>query len=201
MAQAGCYVYRVAGAIMAREPWSVHHNADGSVQVRAVRDATQFGVWMAVEADILSEDRADYRLELRASAEGPVVKAVCYHRDNGALFMGPQRQEIVPRGAHFFPLMRYFTKDMIAAILKRGGSHHVVVPDISDVGANEKVFAPLYSVRTVVPVSGDLQAFDLSGGAYEVPARLIFNDQGLLAHFAFTDSAGKVWSCDLETES
>jgi hypothetical protein len=197
MAQAGCYIYRVDGVIMAREPWSVDRGLDGTIHVKTVRDATQFGVWLSLEADIFADGHGDYRFDLRNCAEGPIVKSARYHCEDGAVYFGPARQEIAPQGAHFFPLMRYFTGDMIAAILLKGGSHEVIVPDIGDMSALDTLFAPLHSVRTVVPVMGDPLAFDLSGGAYEAPARLHLNAEGLLAHYAFTDAAGKVWTCDL----
>jgi hypothetical protein len=198
----GCYVYRVGGVVLAREPWAVSRDDNGQTLVRAQRDASEFGVWLGLEAVLDEVGGRIFDFTLRAKADGPVRSETRFVDRKGILSFSPvaahAASPLGPTSAHFFPLMRYFTGDMVRAILIAGGTKDVIVPDIRTLGDVGSAFAPVHSVRTVSEVKGETDAFDLSGGTYEAPARLYLNGDGLLIHYAFTDAAGQAWTCDLE---
>jgi hypothetical protein len=200
--KSGCYVYRLDGAIVAREPWSVTRNQAGNTRIVTARDASEFGVWLGLEVNIAQDGARLYHFELRTKPKGPTLKSTRYHRADGLLHYDANNEgplcELAPQNAHFFPLMRYFTGEMIAAIKDNGGARDVIVPDIRSLTNVASVFAPLHSVRTVTMVAGDRQAFDLTGGAYETPARVYLNNEGLLMSYAFMDVTGQKWTCILE---
>jgi hypothetical protein len=202
MDQSGCYIYRVDGVTMAREPWVVTSGAGETVRVSAKREAQDFGVSLTLEAVTHENGSFDYQLELRSMLNDAILKSACYSLSANGIHARIGQDAtfklLSPSTAHVFPLMRYFTKDMVSAILQRGGQHDVIVPDIRNMQDMAALFAPLQSVRTVSRVASDPRAFDLSGGSYEAPVRLYLNDEGLLAHYEFKDTMGKVWTCDLE---
>jgi hypothetical protein len=202
MSQSGCYLYRQGGRIVAREPWRVETDRDGTKRITSYRDATDFGVWLEVNARVNRDGTCDYDFCLKATQTGPDLKSARYAVKDGSLFWAvpPTKNllPVVPPTAHFFPLMRYFTGDMVRAIAQEGGTKTVIVPDIRNFADLSNIFAPLASVRSLVDVHGDAKTFDLSGGAYEAPARLYLNEAGVLSHYAFTDPTGDEWTCDLE---
>jgi hypothetical protein len=196
----GCYVYDVNGVEQARETFAVTSRGDGAVQLHCVRDASQFDVQLVLDALCSVCGDARYVFTLRARADGPMLAKATYSLTNGEIWVGRGDdigEKLTSKRAHVFPLMRYFTGDMVAAILDNGGQASIIVPDIRTLGDTDSVFLPLESVRNVVAVEGQSNVFDVSGGAYDVPARLHLNDEGLLAHYEFEDSNRKIWRCRL----
>jgi hypothetical protein len=202
--QTGSYIYRVGGDFMAREDWAITDTRDGGVHVSASRDASAFGVWLGLEATQYRDGRSSYWFELRQFNDGPVLRSARFWQTKNALSYASCREtvpeQISPDGAHFFPLMRCFTGAMIHAIMAGGGACDVIVPDISALDRPETAFAPRHSQRRAIVVKGAPNAFDLSGGAYEAPARVYLNEKGLLDHYTFEDGSGKRWTCDLEQD-
>jgi hypothetical protein len=200
--QSGCYVYQVGGAIVAREPWAVMADGLSGTRVSAHRDASEFGVWLGLACTLDADGAGSFDFQLRTHGDGPVQREAHYRRDETGLYYSAQSRDmlayIAPKTTHFFPLMRYFTSAMVSALSAAGGNCDVIVPDISTLGLASSAFAPLPSQRYLVPVAGEDNAFDLSGGAYEAPARIYLTEDGLLAHYAFTDGAGKEWTCELQ---
>jgi hypothetical protein len=201
MSQAGCYTYRQEGRVVAREDWHVEIDLNGTTRVTSQRDATAFGVWLELNAILLSDGTCAYDFCFKATHNGPALKSVRYSvNDTGLFWATPavtQLTYLAPPYTHFFPLMRYFTGDMVRAIAQAGGQKTVIVPDIRNFADSASLFEPLKSARTIVDVNGDARTFDLSGGAYEAPARVYLNQNGFLEHYAFTDPAGNKWTCDL----
>lgn len=197
----GCYLYKTNGETVAREPWSVRTDSNGVRHVVAERDAGAFGVQIRVTAKSYPNGNSNAQLELRSAHDGPLRKQAQYRVHGGVVSWreneGQDWQIVGPHGAHFFGLMRIFTGDMVLALHKMGGQGAVIVPSIVSLGRDETVFKPLMSERTVVKVADEKSAFDLSGGAYEAPARLFLDQDGLLQHYDFTDAAGQKWDCSL----
>jgi hypothetical protein len=196
----GCYVYDVDGVEQARETFAVTSRSDGAEHVQCVRDASQFGVHLVLDALCFMSGDAHYVFTLRARADGPILAKATYRVTDGEIWVGrgdDVGQKLLPERANVFPLMRYFTGDMVADILDNGGQASIIVPDIrtlSDIGS---AFMPLQSVRTVAAVEGQSNVFDVSGGAYDAPARLHLNDECLLAHYEFEAPNHKIWRCNL----
>jgi hypothetical protein len=196
----GCYVYDVDGVEQARETFAVTSRSDGALNVQCVRDASQFSVHLVLDALCSMSGDAHYVFTLRERANGPILAKATYILTNGEIWVEHGHglgQKLLPERAHVFPLMRYFTGDMVTAILNNGGQANIIVPDIRTLSDTGSAFTPLQSVRTVVAVKGQPNVFDLSGGAYDAPARLHLNYEGLLAHYEFEDSNRKVWRCNL----
>jgi hypothetical protein len=196
----GCYVYDVDGVEQARETFAVTSRSDGALNVQCVRDASQFGVHLVLDALCLVTGDARYVFILRARADGPILAKATYIVTDGEIWVehgNDLGQKLSPKRAHVFPLMRYFTGDMVAAILENGGQASICVPDIRTLHDAGSAFLPLKSVRTVAAVEGQSNVFDVSGGAYDAPARLHLNDEGLLAYYEFEDANHKVWRCNL----
>jgi hypothetical protein len=196
----GCYVYDVDGVEQARETFDVTSSSDGALQVQCVRDASQFGVHLAVGAKCLMSGDAHYVFTLRAQADGPILAKTTYIATDSEIWVehgNDLGQKLLPKRAHVFPLMRYFTGDMVAAILNNGGQASIIVPDIRTLSDTGSAFLPLQSVRKVAAVEGQSNVFDVSGGAYDAPARLHLNDEGLLAYYEFEDANHKIWRCKL----
>jgi hypothetical protein len=198
----GCYVYAVDGIEQARETFVVTPLEGGGEHVHCVRDASAFGVHLMLDAACVTQDDRRYMLTLRAKADGPILSKCIYSLVNQEILFhstdDKETRQKLSCGVHLFPLMRYFTSEMVMSILENGGQQDIIVPDIAAPTKIASVFAPLQTVRTVTIVLGEPNVFDLSGGAYDAPARLYLGEHGLLSHYAFTDSVGKVWTCRLE---
>jgi hypothetical protein len=189
------------GKLMAREPWSLREDSDGTRHIIAERDASAFGVHLRVVVAISVTGEMHAEFELRWAQDGPVKKRAYYHAHKGQVSWRVNAtddwQIVAPKRAHFFPLMRIFTADMVRALQGKGGQGSVIVPSIATLADLETVFTPLLSQRSITGVVGDPHAVDLSGGAYDAPARLCFNQDGLLRHYSFCDAAGQAWQCEL----
>jgi hypothetical protein len=201
-AATGTYVYDCDGEPSVREPWRIDVAADGTQLIQATRDASQFGVHLTLQATRTASGDLTAQFELRHDEAGPILKQADYRSHGGLVWyrdLGAQPwRTACKQQAHFFPLMRCCSADMVRALQMGGGQMQVVVPSIATLSNLDSVFEPLESLRHVSPVDRDGLVFDLSGGAYEAPARLTLNSHGFPAHYRFTDPAGATWDCQLE---
>jgi hypothetical protein len=200
--QSGTYNYYVDGALTAYEPWTIEHDTSGARRIICVRDASQFGVYLTLNATIAANGDAHYAFALSASATGPVKKSAEYRVEGATTLyrIMPQTDwiRLQPEGAIFFPLMRVFTGEMVRGLVLNGSVSSVIVPSIERLTDIGSVFEPIVSQRSAVAVSRQPYSYDLSGGAYDAPTRLLINQQGLLESYHFTDAKGVLWTCQLD---
>jgi hypothetical protein len=200
--QSGTYNYYVDGALTAHEPWSIHSDSTGTHRVVCVRDASQYGVYLTLNATVSTDGYAHYAFALRASATSPIKKSAEYRVEGTTTSYRNMPQTdwkpLEPAGAIFFALMRVFTGEMVRGLVKNGQESSVIVPSIDRLADIDSVFEPIVSQRSAVAVSGHPNSYDLSGGAYEAPTRVVINQQGLLESYHFADAKGAVWTCQLE---
>lgn len=74
----GAYVYTSDGIIAATETWSIEAAQDLTQTIVSVRDASQFGAHITVQAKVYLAGDGEYRLFHRAAPNGPVLRSVCY---------------------------------------------------------------------------------------------------------------------------
>jgi hypothetical protein len=200
--RSGAYKYYVDGALTAHEPWSIESDSTGTHRVVCVRDASQYGVYLTLNATIAANGDAHYAFALSTSATAPIKKSAEYRVEAATTSyrIAPKTNwtRLEPNGAIFFPLMRVFTGDMVGGLLQNGPESSAIVPSIKRLAGIESVFEPIVSQRSAVAVSGHPNSYDLSGGAYEAPTRVLINQEGLLESYNFTDAKGAVWTCQLE---
>jgi hypothetical protein len=198
----GAYKYYVDDVLTAHEPWTIERDTSGTRRIICVRDASQYGVYLTLNATINADGDAYYAFALSASATGPIKKSAEYRVESATTSyrIMPQRdwKSLEPVGAIFFPLMRVFTGEMVLGLERNGPDTFVIVPSIERLADIDSVFEPVVSQRSAVSVSGQPNSFDLTGGAYQAPTRVLINQQGLLESYNFTDAKGAVWTCQLE---
>jgi hypothetical protein len=197
----GSYVYTCDGILAAGETWSIETAQDLTQTIVSVRDASQFGAHVTVQATVRLTGDGDYRFFHRAALDGPVLKSVCYFVRNGDIYFQFDGQDVcqidVAPPYVFFPLMRIFTAKAIKDTIKLGGQAVWVVPDIATLDQTTTVFAPHLTSRAITPDLKEANAYYLSGGPYQSPAHIRLRpEDGLLESYSFTPVGSEAhWMC------
>ena len=194
---------------MVREPWSRLIGERGQVVSISQRDVPALGVSINVkhEQDEIHEGlSATWRcaLQLKDIKSHAILKIANYWCGSDGLKYqldgGPEHKIEVSQSAIFFPLMRVFTGDAVAATLKLGGRATWVVPSIAQLGKNSwaDLFVPDISQRHARPHPTLPHTIMLSGGPYETAELLSLAAHGQLQSYSFNGVGDDTkWTCRL----
>jgi hypothetical protein len=202
MIMTGSYHYTSNGINVAEETWSIETASDGTRTIKSVRDASNFGAYLSVHAVIVPSGTADYQLTFQTQKGTPILKSVRYHVETGSVYRrfedGKQVLVQAPQDALFFPLMRVFTGQIIAAMIGRREPTTWIVPKLDMTDNLVNLFEPDLSERFIEQDPNEPNIFWLSGGPYVSPARLKLREDGMLENYAFTpEGSDENWVCQL----
>jgi hypothetical protein len=196
----GSYLYHCNGVEVVEEAWCSGTAQDGTQTIESARDASNFGAYFSVRAVIAPTGTANYELTFQTQKGAPILKTARYHVEAGTVSRqfedGHYTIVQAPQDALFFPLMRVFTGQMIAAMIGKSAPTTWIVPKLDMRDNLVALFEPDLSQRSITQDPSASDIYWLSGGPYVSPARLTLRPNRMLDNYAFIpEGSTEHWEC------
>lgn len=212
-----------------QEPWFIHQLGE-QIRVRSERLASEANVCIQVFA-ILSQTPGrqgladDFEVKLIDLQSGAVRVSASYRlygdyavvsrsqfAITGACDLPSPLQQTYRVGAEepdqllaAFPLLRIFMGGAVNFLRRQGGVGQLLIPDIIDPAATERLLLPLISERSATPIEpqrkfdqsarwSQLLAFDYCGDQYSPGSHFYFSREGFLLNYFWRRGDGDLAS-------
>jgi hypothetical protein len=216
----GSYRYLLNGQPMAvAESWRIEGELATQCQISSLRAAP--GVEIEVTAQVSKGKVQRFTCTWRSDVEEAISAQYVLQADRVLVtWRGTESaKEEVIEVLHdsvgspplLFPLMRIFSGPLIARILNLGGVGNVVLPDINDPGAPERLLRPLSTQRRARVIESDavlsLEGVDLAcrrceytGDQYGAGSHFWLGQDDLLLRYQWQQSDQHQWDVRLQRD-